>query len=186
MARRAAVACSASASTDAAAIVLFGLPAPPRQLQPHGWPRPNLPQRNARYAGMGVSPHCKLVAQYMLRTIHLMHLSRWETGGKGPTGHYAVWCDDLVQLPCTSTVTAPCDACASPHGCHALCLKNHTGGGACTAWSYNHQHKLCYLKGLADLPANATYHHVTGKPAVSADTSGHLWNYTVLLAHQSR
>ena len=101
-------------------------------------------------------------------------------GGKGPQGHYAVWCDDLVQLPCTSTADAPCDACASPHGCHALCLKNHTGGGACTAWSYNHQHKLCYLKGLADFPANETYKHFTGKPATSADTSGHLWNHTVL------
>ena len=88
-----------------------------------------------------------------------------------------MWCDDLVQLPCSSSAgeEAKCDACDAPNGCQALCVKNASGGGSCTAWSYNHQHKLCFLKGLADFPANATYQTSTGKPTASADTSGRLW-----------
>ena len=104
-------------------------------------------------------------------------------GGKGPKGHYAVWCDDLVQLPCSKDSSPPCDSCAAPHGCHALCLANSSAGvlnGTCTAWAYNHASELCYLKSLPDLPANGTYNHVTGRPVASSDTSGRLWNSTAL------
>jgi len=34
-------------------------------------------------------------------------------GGKGPPGHYAVWCDDLGQVPCSG-----------PLACCSLCEKN--------------------------------------------------------------
>ena len=86
-----------------------------------------------------------------------------------------------MQLPCSSGAgeEAKCDACDAPNGCQALCVKNASGGGSCTAWSYNHQHKLCFLKGLADFPANATYQTSTGKPTASADTSGRLWSATI-------
>ena len=113
-----------------------------------------------------------------LLTGHDIYCHNATRGGKGPKGHYAVWCDDLVQVPCSSGVgEAKCDACDAPRGCQALCVRNATDGGACTAWSYIHQHKLCFLKGLADYPANVTYMcaNSTGKPAASADTSGRLW-----------
>jgi hypothetical protein len=98
-------------------------------------------------------------------------------GGVGPRGHYAVWCDDLVQIPCKGPPA--CDSCSALHGCHALCVKNASAGGPCRAWSYNHQHQLCFLKGLPDFPANSTYQHKAGRPQPSADTSGYLWNQTL-------
>ena len=51
-----------------------------------------------------------------------------------------------------------------------------TQGGACTAWSYNFQHKLCYLKSQPPLasPCKECQLNV-GRAVNSTDTSGRLW-----------